>query len=405
MRFATWLIRFLSRIELFQFKYLLRSKSLSLHLIRLQLRNKFFPTILEGDDPEIDRLIGLTTLSLVRWELDNKSAITADEETKVGAIISTASDVTNLRDSLATYLGIEKLIHQISGKASTGHPDSLLLGGEEIPPKKIPLKNLYKTNKKLRVAIKELKCKISDRKGEKISLDFTSLTQALSLISICFLLTGYLYSSVFLSHFGISVTQYFSVSDYLATSLDKVESSVVASIGALLGLGLGILSRSRMSEEQVSSVRGKEPEWFWYVAKVILVCALVWMYFAERENFYRILPFAGAILFLDVLVNISTRFFHQPIKAMFTLSFISLYGLAFFSGIRLDLEQIKTGNYWKKHSETLAISPDTGIDASDSLLLYTSGEYFFLIQKKSGTPIIIPRDKVLRVDINHLTQQ
>lgn len=397
---ATWLFRMLSKIELFQFKQLLRSRDSTLHLIRLQLRNHFFPTILEGDDEKTDRIVWLSTLYLIDWKPNDRAAITAEEETQARSIVSDAYAVHGLADSLSTFLGLGKLIHQITGRASSQGAERILLNGEPVLPKEILQKDMYRKSKKLQVEIKSLRRTIADRKGERIALDFLSISQGLSLISVCFLLTGYLYSSIFLAHFGIPSTQYFNISDYLATSLDKVQSSFIASVGALIGLGMGLLHRSRMSEAQLRSRRENNPEWVWQVVKAIFIVLLIVLFFMNREQFYRFLPVAGVFLFLDVLLGISYRYFHQPVKALFALAFVSLYSLAFFSSIQLDFERIKTGTYWKQHSETLKLSSDMTLDASNLLLLYASGGYFFMLQKDSGTPVIIPRDNILQVEIN-----
>lgn len=399
-RLALRILRALGKIELFQFKYLLRIRNSTLQLIRLQLRNHFYPAVLEGDDEKIDRVVWLSTLYLIHWESDNDATITSEEKAQAKTIVSSAHIADGLVDSLATFLGLQKLIYELSGKQSDQGAQTFTYGGVSVLPKQIVQKDLYRTSKKLHVEIKKLKGAISDRKGEKINLDFSSLSQALSVVSICFLLTGYFYSSTFLSHFGISSTHYFTVSDYLASSVDKAESSLFAIAGALVGMGLGLLHGSRMSEAQIRTAQKSYPEWFWSAAKFVVLGVLVWLFFMKREQFYRALPIASVYLLLDTVISISKRYFHQPVKAMFTLSFISLYGLAVFSSVRLDIEKVKTGSYWKNHSEALSLASDVALDASNLLLLYSNAQYFFLIQKDSGKPIVIPREKILHVEIN-----
>lgn len=222
MRLSTWIFRILSKIELFQFKYLLRTRDSTLHLIRLQIRSRFFPANLEGDDETTDRIVWLATLYLVGGEPSDRETITAEVETKARSIVSNAHSVHGLADSLSTFLGLGQLVRKITGKASSLGTEHLQHDGKPILPKEILQKDVFRINKKLRSEIKELKRVIADRKGHKIDLDFTSISQAISLVSICFLLTGYLYSSLFLSRFGIPSTHYFTVSDYLATSLDVI---------------------------------------------------------------------------------------------------------------------------------------------------------------------------------------
>lgn len=401
-RLAAWAFRILSTVELFQFKYLLRTRDSTLHLIRLQLRNHFFPASLEGDDETTDRIVWLATLYLVGWEPNNRESIATEVETKARSIVSDAHSVHGLADSLSTFLGLGKLIRKITGKAPSHGTEDLQHAGEPVLPKEILQKNVYRTSKKLRGEIMELKRTIADRKGHKIDLDFSSIGQAISLVSICFLLTGYLYSSIFLSHFGIPSTQYFAVSDYLATSLDKIQSSVMSSVYALVGMGVGVLQRSRMSAAELQREQRNNPLWVLRLLQVILAVGLVWLFLTNREIFYFVLPAAGMFLIVDVFKYIR-RYFHNPLKAQFAFAFVSLYCLAIFSNIQLDLERVRTGTYWSQHSETLKVSPDLALDASNLLLLYASGGYFFMLQKDTGTAVIVPRDKVLQVEINKST--
>lgn len=399
-RLGQHLLLVLGRLKLFQLKYLVSTRNMALQLIRLQVRNHYYPAMLEGDDEKIDRVIWLSTLHLIHWEPDSDAIITNEEKAQAETVVSSAHIVDGLVDTLATFLGLQKLIFEDSKNPADQVAKTFTYGGVSVLPKQIIGKDVYRIRSKLRVKTNKLKLAISDRKGEKVNLDFSSIAQVLSVISICFLLTGYFYSSTFLSHFGIAATHYFTVSDYLASSVDKAEASVIAIAGALVGMAVGLLHRSRMSEREIRTAQNGFPDWLWNGVKLLFIGILIWFFFTNREQFYRALPIASVYLLLDAVISISKRYFHQPVKAMFTLSFLSLYGLAVFSSVRLDLEQVKSGKYWKNHSETLSLSPDIGQDASNLLLLYSSGQYFFLIQKDSGQAVVIPREKILRIDIN-----
>jgi len=74
-------------------------------------------------------------------------------------------------------------------------------------------------------------------KVAKVNISFDQFKIFLALFSVLFLGTGFVYNHLFLGYFGIELSKFFNIADYLASSADKIFYSLV-SVFVALAIGL-----------------------------------------------------------------------------------------------------------------------------------------------------------------------
>ncbi len=245
---------------------------------------------------------------------------------------------------------------------------------------------------------------ISDREAFKLSFSSQNIAALLSLLSALFLVSGYLYNRVFLGHFGVEVAKYFSLSDYMAASIEGIERPLVATfvgcLGAILGAILGARSVRRMSHAQARKARiHLRIQMFLFIAGL---CGLViFAYFRDSALFYVL-----AALFIVVLSNwlvnwLVRRYFES--KNWILVHFLVVSTLAFllytFAFARAAVHRIEHGRANDLKQYAISFKEPIVLNSENLMLLAANSGYLFLRDTSSGNVYIVPADRIQFISV------
>lgn len=146
----------------------------------------------------------------------------------------------------------------------------LILNGLLIHFKKLKADNLQEIYIKLSELIQPLsemeKCLKTEYNNElkekityKLSIDYDLIFKILAISSGVFLLGGYIYNSLLLNYFGIDASLYFSLPDYIASSLNYTGIAILFSVSGifLLLLFIHFMSKKPISLKEALSITPK----------------------------------------------------------------------------------------------------------------------------------------------------
>ena len=164
----------------------------------------------------------------------------------------------------------------------------------------------------------------------------------LTVLSALFLVSGYLYSRAFLGHFGVEVAKYFSLSDYVAASIDGIRYAVVAAIMGSLGCFLGVHSLSRMSYAEAVQTSSERRIYASLVTATFCVGAVT-AYVQDSETFYGIAALFIFLLSLRPVSWLIRRYFEEKdgILAFFLVLLVLTFSLHLFASVRRDIHRIE----------------------------------------------------------------
>ena len=91
-------------------------------------------------------------------------------------------------------------------------------------------------------------------KLNRIELDVKQITPFLPFVSISFIVAGYWYTSIIYQHFGIDPTQYFSVGDYVASSIEQIQHTLYGLVAYFLGMLHAWRTRNSISYKTLQEV-------------------------------------------------------------------------------------------------------------------------------------------------------
>ena len=109
---------------------------------------------------------------------------------------------------------------------------SFLFDKEEI--ESLKYFSIFKYWYRYRRKIQAERRKLEHQKTRRVEFRIELLAQFLPLLSLLALIAGYLHTKIFYSYFGIKPELYFSISDYLASSVEQIQHSFVGMAGFLI---------------------------------------------------------------------------------------------------------------------------------------------------------------------------
>ena len=206
---------FLSQIilsNLYKIKYSEKDKEFSSQLGFIIARNHFF-----GKSPD----------SAYKIYTDNRELY--DEEYSCALSNKEFAEKYNTHLLLYKYYLRDSLEYHSNNRDKLELPEKLfdtsipVLDREQIDSLSRDVKREYnKKTKEIKEKLELDKFRAEYEKIPKIEITPNKLITVFSIFSILFICTGVIYNQLYLGYFGIELSKFFSVTDYISSSIDKI---------------------------------------------------------------------------------------------------------------------------------------------------------------------------------------
>jgi hypothetical protein len=239
--------------------------------------------------------------------------------------------------------------------------------------------------------------KIKKEEGKKSEIrkfDFsvTYIKTIIGFTSILFLISGYIYNHLFLGYFGIEVSKFFTLKDYISTSIDKIYSIVIILIINIVINYFWWSPDYRKRRREMSKGRlFFEDAPFFFLFLIIPFLAIVSSSFNLPGKYF----FLGFTIFIvfQYFVSKVIIFFKKPFLAHLIISYIGLFFLILISGTLEDGNIIK---YHTKNDLNYFVEFDTSIDIEPKKLYLLSANsnfsFFYSIENKQS--YVVPNKNI-----------
>lgn len=220
--------------------------------------------------------------------------------------------------------------------------------------------------------------------------NISQLGGLIPVVSGFFLITGYLYNSFFLQPFGIEISRYFGLTDYLAASLDGIVPTLLAILLTFIPM---ILTMARIRQSHLTRVIGarRSIDVSTVAALVGAIIMAVYHYQGDQHAFIAAVFVAG-IMFATIMPAFASLRFQRPTRAYFALAYMPIYlsVLIFFATTeRLKLEE-KNG-----------FRPDhivTSNGLTERFQLLAGNSLYLFLRNEHKEVVIIPIEAIERIE-------
>ena len=347
----------------------------SLHFTRLQA---YFALPLIGEDDRKDKSLKAALDRFFEWNYETKEESEENGDNEFYKWL--LEDNQAIADREKYYLLSYWATYDLNESFEIAERYQEYFKKEIISLDEKSIKRLHSTYKKrCRREVREFR----ETKAQRIPLDLESLAPLLKWISLCFVVGGYAYANILYGHFDIPVGQFFSIGDYLATSLEQIRPLVFAILCYIAGVIYGyrrdtMITQFEIGQEQRSA---RIPERITTFACLFILIEHItgWPEYVAGwpERIFPPIALTFAVFWLvhSSIISIAYRYFENALQAGFTLLFLIVFGASLYFNVEHKIEEIEAGR--SETSFKIVVQSRTFTE-DNSTLVGSNSRYFFL---------------------------
>lgn len=262
------------------------------------------------------------------------------------------------------------------------------------------------TYKEFNAIYKNLKKKIKERNITnkntnyiELDISFDKIKKLIGLSSILFLCTGIFYNQLFLRFFGVDVSKFFSLNDYLSTSIDKIYITITS---LAIGLGIGVFLNPSGWREQAqqqglrTALLLEELAYYSFILMIIfltIICTI-----SSSPERYPLIGLLVAIVSFHFLVKITRKYFKNSRQSYIYLMILTIFLITVVSSTMREREEILKADLNDIKKYTITFTDKIQIDEKNIILLASNSNYYFFLDKNTEKTHIIPADNVISIE-------
>ena len=265
------------------------------------------------------------------------------------------------------------------------------------------LKSLERTTRRDAVALRE---SVADREALKVDFSALGVAVLVTVVSALFTISGYLYNHELFSAFGVDVSKFFTLSDYIASSVSRLSNSFFSVAIFIVAFFVGHHSSSRKSIAQQNYEKNKPEYWPYFIIGVLAIGTVIGYYKSNMDRFYFAGCFTAIWLGMCFLPKIYKKYFKKSNATMYALIFIVCFIAEVWRSVGTTIDMFRYEDLSKIEAYDIQLKDTSLFSTSDHLLIAAnSGFLFFLdeerkihILSKDHLQYFVQRQKEVGVD-------
>lgn len=413
------LYRLARKLELWQFKRAIRLRSLAKLNVMLDIRLSDPKANQEGYDKSQDTIIYTAADKITNpewfdealskeWKRkpfqdnpDRLASLVVDytnNSDEVEKLIELASTNLYVKKWLSTYLRIQCYIVSKLGEAADIHETKYWavrlaeLDDNAEPIKTSEIESLISQAKR---DLKASRFALSDREAMKIPLSFEWVGSIISMLSALLLFSGFTYTFVFYGFFGVPISHYFSVADYVSSSIEQLYAVFFSVFLGLAFVFFGAHAASRRPTIVIEEQR-KKPDHFNIFVSGVIVIALIGGLFNGGRLLHQSIGLSILLAGFLIIPHLAARFFNDRLRAMFMLVVVFTLASHVYRTVHSNIYDVLEGEAVPRICEQFHISSadDNIMPPCGSAVIGLTERYVFIFDKEKSNTVILPRSRV-----------
>lgn len=245
-------------------------------------------------------------------------------------------------------------------------------------------------------ASKTARFELSDREALKINLDLNSVGSLIGILSTLALVAGFTHSFFYYKYFGIKVSEYFTVSDYISSSIESLYVLFISVMVSMVVMFLGVHRASRKPIAQIEYEQSK-PDYFVFTVTGILLLSLISGLFLGGKALHS--GISIAILFAGFLFvpNFVRKYFNNYLISLLSVMVIVTFTSRLYSKIYDDIYDVLEDRNTQIACENVEFDANVklGADPCKMVILGGTSDYMFLYDKPNERTYVVPRSHLV----------
>ena len=300
------------------------------------------------------------------------------------------------------------LLHTIYSLKNSEYADYNLARAQEVDDtiKPLTITKLIAIRRKTRKYINRIKRRVIDRESTKLDINISQALGLSTFMAALFLPAGYLYNYFLLGDLGISIGDYFTIGDYLSSSIKAVHASVFSVIWFL---GSTVLSLPYIAEGNArrilkSRYRILVPRpllfrYYWHILLSIHATSILVAYMTNSRYLYILIGFLFLTIIAILCDRFSLRYFRKPVIVRTAVIAIAIAILSLWSTARNRAFDLRTGIEHDRNAYRIHFEKGHSLPSKDVVVLASTTNYLILTTRELKT-YVVSRDLIKYIEFD-----
>ncbi|MDS1873096.1 hypothetical protein [Vibrio vulnificus] len=232
-----------------------------------------------------------------------------------------------------------------------------------------------------------------------IKITSSHFSVSLTLISTLFIISGFVYTKSFFYWFGINVGDFYSVQDYLASSIDVISSTALSAFIGLLSLSYG-LSQALNDElhDGQFDVKEKRRDYVWpFILTTSILGLAASVYFTGRWPSILVFPIVFALLMYTYFKIPIWKFVENKVTVGTVCLVVAFFFMHLGFRIKDNVENVLLDEYEPIYSIKLQSKYE---QYSQMSYLTSNSNFVFLVDTQTKEVVVLPKSSITSYKIN-----
>jgi len=229
---------------------------------------------------------------------------------------------------------------------------------------------------------------------EPLNISIQNITIILSLMSTAFIIGGYIYISTLLNYFSVDVSYYYSIVDYLSSSVSIIPSILLTTVCGIFFFFLGMFDaiNNQIINDELDIKQKNDILLIIYMILILVTVYLIINFYAFDKIDYSSMQILGLIVIFIIISKININEFIKNSRTVILMIFTSYI---FFSLLLVKsydkISSIESGEY--KSNYSIKFIPEYKEFEAMSLITMNSN-YLFMWSQDKKQVLIIPSSSI-----------
>ncbi len=216
-------------------------------------------------------------------------------------------------------------------------------------------------------------------------------------VAAIFIFTGFIYNFFFFRLFHIKVEQFFTLQDYLNSSIEKVYLLIIALLFAMIS---SYLARYIMREKQKFRHHRYVVILLYCIPVAIFITGMIMLIQYNRPSGYYLMSFAIYASGDFVLFKIIFKGNHDSYSRYFYFTVFIFYILLIMSTVIHDRDAALHEPMHSLKNYRVHFVRDVNINPDNCIILEANSSYFFFYDESLSKAYVIPKDGISYIETN-----
>jgi len=236
-----------------------------------------------------------------------------------------------------------------------------------------------------------------DRTKMRRMLKISDLQVFYLAIAAIFIFTGFIYNFFFFRLFNIKVEQFFTLQDYLSSSIEKVYLIIIAILFAMIS---SYVARYIMQEKQKIQHHRLVAVFLYCIPVVMFTAGMLMLIKYKEPSGYFLLSFAMYAGGDYVLFKKIFKGNHDSYSRYFYLTGFILYVLLIASTVVYNRDSVLHEPRHSLKNYQVHFVRDVSINPDNCIILEANSNYFFFYNESLNKAYVIPKDDISYIETN-----